>query len=82
MRSIQRDVGSRMSASRGSSSGSPRLLLVALSGILVFVTPLGQRLPATPVAAAHVVLVAFCLVAMGIPEMAAVSVAIKALGQR
>jgi hypothetical protein len=39
-------------------------------------------LPATPVAAAHVVLVAFCLVAMGIPEMAAVSVAIKALGQR
>ena len=38
------------------------LLVVALSGILLFATPLGHVLPATPVAAAHVGLMAFCLV--------------------
>jgi hypothetical protein len=38
------------------------LLVVALSGILLFATPLGRVLPATPVAAAHVLLIAFCLV--------------------
>ena len=40
------------------------LSLVALSGILLWVTPLGRLLPATPVAAAHVLLLAFCLVAV------------------
>ena len=38
------------------------LLLVSLSGILLFVTPLGRLLPATPVAAGHVLLLGFCLV--------------------
>jgi hypothetical protein len=37
------------------------LLLVALSGVLLFATPL-SRLPATPVAAAHVLLVASSLI--------------------
>jgi hypothetical protein len=40
------------------------LLVVALSGILLFVTPLGRLLPATPVAVGHVIFLAFCLVAV------------------
>lgn len=49
------------------------LLVVALSGILLFATPLGRLLPAAPVAAAHVLLVAFCLaavLALGAPSPA------------
>lgn len=40
------------------------LLVVAMSGILLFATSLGRRLPVTPVAAAHVLIIALCLVAV------------------